>query len=93
MASLALLLDQTTWGKNLRNAIHDYQDTDPKLLAEEEDFWHYVQQAYTASSSIINLNNGGVSPSPIIVQEAMKRYHDLSNEAPSYYMWRHLDME
>jgi len=38
MASLALLMDQTTWGKNLRNAIHDYQDTDPNLLAEEEDF-------------------------------------------------------
>ena len=92
MASLALLMDQTTWGKNLRNAIHDYQDTDPNLLAEEEDFWHYVQQAYTASSSIINLNNGGVSPSPIIVQEAMKRYHDMSNEAPTYYMWRQLDM-
>lgn len=93
MASLALLLDQTTWGKNLRDALHDYQETDPNLLAEDEDFWHYVQQSYTASPSIINLNNGGVIPSPIIVQDAMKRYHDMSNEAPSYYMWRQLDMD
>jgi selenocysteine lyase/cysteine desulfurase len=50
-----------------------------------------VQQAYTVSPSIINLNNGGVSPSPKIVQEAMKRFHDMSNEGPSYFMWRILD--
>ena len=40
---------------------------------------------------LINLNNGGVSPAPKTVQDAMKRYYDLSNEAPSYYMWRILD--
>lgn len=37
---------------------------------------------------MINLNNGGVSPAPKTVQDAMKRYYDLCNEAPSYYMWR-----
>jgi len=40
---------------------------------------------------IINLNNGGVSPSPIVVQEAVERYNQLSNEGPSYYMWQILD--
>ncbi|HRF18564.1 MAG TPA: aminotransferase class V-fold PLP-dependent enzyme, partial [Chitinophagaceae bacterium] len=43
------------------------------------------------SPALINLNNGGVSPAPKTVQDAMKRYYDLSNEAPSYYMWRILD--
>jgi selenocysteine lyase/cysteine desulfurase len=43
------------------------------------------------NSNIINLNNGGVSPAPIVVQQAVERYNQLSNEGPSYYMWRILD--
>ena len=31
---------------------------------------------------LINLNNGGVCPSPRVVHEAMKRYLDISNQAP-----------
>lgn len=57
----------------------------------DDDFWNWVKQQYTASSTIINLNNGGVSPQPKVVQEAFERYTQLSNEAPSYYMWRILD--
>lgn len=60
-------------------------------LAADEDFWYYIQQSFTVNPGIINLNNGGVSPAPRTVQDAMKRYYDLSNEAPSYYMWRVLD--
>ncbi len=82
---------QPAWSRNLHKALENAANTPPDQLANDEDFWYYVQQSYTVSSSIINLNNGGVSPSPKTVQEAMKRYHDLSNEAPSYYMWRILD--
>jgi selenocysteine lyase/cysteine desulfurase len=57
----------------------------------EEDYWAQIQQAYTTSPQIINLNNGGVSPSPQIVQDAVERYSKYTNEAPSYYMWRILD--
>lgn len=57
----------------------------------DEEFWRLIQQAYTVSPTILNLNNGGVSPSPRAVQEAVERYNRLSNEAPSYYMWRILD--
>lgn len=57
----------------------------------DEDFWHLIKQAYTVSPQILNLNNGGVSPQPRVVQEAVERYNRLSNEAPSYYMWRVLD--
>ncbi|MBK9481243.1 MAG: aminotransferase class V-fold PLP-dependent enzyme [Bacteroidetes bacterium] len=91
LASLSLLFASDTWGKNLQNALDNHQQIDAETLATSEYFWHYVQQSYTTSGSIINLNNGGVSPSPKIVQDAMKRYHDMSNEAPSYYMWRILD--
>ena len=57
-------------------------------VAVDEDFWVSVQRAFTVDRSLINLNNGGVSPSPAWVQEAMKRQLDLSNRAPTYYMWQ-----
>jgi selenocysteine lyase/cysteine desulfurase len=63
----------------------------PLESASDEDFWAWVRSCYSVSSNIINLNNGGVSPQPLMVQEAHKRYLDLCNEGPSYYMWRILD--
>ncbi|GAO41203.1 aminotransferase class V-fold PLP-dependent enzyme [Flavihumibacter petaseus] len=82
---------QPVWSRELQQKINQFNGLPAADLAGEEDFWYAVQQAYTVSPSLINLNNGGVSPSPRVVQEAMKKYHDLSNEAPSYYMWRILD--
>ena len=63
----------------------------PEEVASDEDYWSIIQQAYTVDPNIINLNNGGVSPSPRIVQEAVERYNKFANEAPSYFMWRILD--
>lgn len=63
-------------------------DIPPSDLAADEDFWSWVRHNYTSSSNLINLNNGGVSPHPKTVQDAVQRFTELSNEAPSYYMWR-----
>ncbi len=60
-------------------------------IAKNEDFWATVQQAFTVDRSLINLNNGGVSPSPEFVQAAMKKHLDFSNQAPVYNMWRILE--
>lgn len=84
-------ITQPAWSRNLDRALRETTGMSPEELATEEDFWYYVQQSFTVSPGIINLNNGGVSPAPKTVQDAMKRYYDLSNEAPSYYMWRILD--
>ena len=43
-------------------------------IARDESYWFEIQQAYTADRSMINLNNGGVSPAPAVVQDAMKRH-------------------
>jgi len=59
--------------------------------ARDEALWREVQQAFTVDRSLVNLNNGGVSPSPAVVQEAMQRYLAYSNEAPVYTMWRVLE--
>lgn len=63
----------------------------PEQTAIDEDYWTVIQQSYTVNPNLINLNNGGVSPSPRVVQEAVERFNQLSNESPSYYMWRILD--
>jgi isopenicillin-N epimerase len=57
-------------------------------VGSDEDYWREIQQAFTLDRTMINLNNGGVSPSPRVVHEAYKRYLDISNQAPSYYMWQ-----
>jgi selenocysteine lyase/cysteine desulfurase len=59
----------------------------------DEDFWRQVRQAYACSPTLINLNNGGVSPAPRAAMDALDYYNRMSNEAPSYYMWRILDMD
>ncbi len=65
----------------------------PEDIASNEDFWREIQQAFTVDRSLINLNNGGVSPSPRIVQEAMRRYLEFSNQAPTINMWQVLEPE
>lgn len=91
LSSAALISSIPSWAKDLDKALQSAQGISADKMATEEEFWYYVQQAFTVSPGIINLNNGGVSPAPKTVQDAMKRYYDLSNEAPSYYMWRILD--
>jgi isopenicillin-N epimerase len=63
----------------------------PEEIARDERYWATVQQAFTVDRSIINLNNAGVSPSPALVQDAMKRHLDFSNQAPVHNMWRVLE--
>ena len=89
--ALLSTLTRPAWSRNLDKALVQAGQRPAHELAGDEDFWYYVQQSFTTSPELINLNNGGVSPSPKIVQDAMKRYLDFSNEAPSYYMWRILD--
>ena len=60
---------------------------------DDEDFWRQVRAAFACSPTIINLNNGGVSPAPRAAMEALDHYNRMCNEAPSYYMWRILDQD
>src|SRR6266404_1110100 len=62
-------------------------------VARDEDFWREIQQAFTVDRNIINLNNGGVCPSPKIVQDAMRRQLEFSNLAPAYTLWTVLEPE
>ena len=63
----------------------------PGEIAGDETYWREIQQAFTLDRTIINLNNGGCCPSPRVVHEALKRYLDISNQAPVYHMWQILE--
>ncbi len=63
----------------------------PAELAADESYWFEVQQAFRVDRSIVNLNNGGVSPSPGVVLDAQQRHVAYANEAPAYTMWQVLE--
>lgn len=63
----------------------------PEDAARDEDFWFQIQQSFSVTRGIINLNNGGVSPSPRIVTEALVRYIWQQEDATAYTMWQLLE--
>ena len=93
LASVASLSSFTTraMGEDVSDALRALNELSPEDAMNDEELWARMAQAYTVSPSILNLNNGGVSPQPKVVQDAVDRYYHLSNEAPSYYMWQILD--
>jgi len=62
-------------------------------MAADEAFWTSIREHYKLDDKVINLNNGGVSPQPLSVQEAHIERYRMSNLAPSYFMWRKVDDE
>ena len=71
----------------------ELEGSDPQALAMDEALWAQVSQAFTVDRSVVNLNNGGVSPSPAVVQSAHKRHLDYSNELPPHHLWQVLDRQ
>jgi selenocysteine lyase/cysteine desulfurase len=63
----------------------------PSEAARDEDFWAAIRNEFTTDHTVINLNNGHVSPAPRTVQEAMKRYLDYSNMGPYHTMIQQLE--
>ncbi|MCU0222537.1 MAG: aminotransferase class V-fold PLP-dependent enzyme [Acidobacteria bacterium] len=60
-------------------------------LTADEAFWRAIQQAFAVDRSLVNLNNGGISPSPRPVIDALFRHWSYENELPPYTMWQVLE--
>src|SRR6202043_325452 len=60
-------------------------------LAGDEAYWSEIARAFDSDRTMINLNNGGCSPTPSHVLEAMIRDLRFSNELPVDHMWRVLE--
>lgn len=71
-------------------ASRDMDGVSPQEAASDELYWGQIQQSFNVDRSIINLNNGGVCPTPRVVHDAFKRYLDVQNMTPSLWMWSYL---
>src|SRR5258708_4535353 len=70
--------------RNVEAASEDVAHLTPEEAATDEDYWATIQNSFSVTRGIINLNNGGVSPSPRIVTEALVRYI-WEQEDETYY--------
>src|SRR5207237_7808620 len=77
--------------KNVEAAAKTVAHLTPEEAAMDEDYWAIIQNSFTVTRGIINLNNGGVSPSPRIVTEALVRYQWQQEDATAYTMWQILE--
>ncbi|HXB40476.1 MAG TPA: aminotransferase class V-fold PLP-dependent enzyme [Bacteroidia bacterium] len=87
-----LKLNNPIFAASLNEEINRISALPPESITSDEDFWSYIRECFTVNATIINLNNGGVSPQPKVVQEAHIRHYEFCNQGPSYFMWRTLDM-
>lgn len=77
--------------ENLQAKTRAVEHLSPAQVAADEDFWAVVQQSFSVTRGIVNLNNGGVSPSPRMVTEAFVRYTWQQEDATAYTMWQLLE--
>ena len=72
--------------RGVKAAVNSVADLTPVQAAREESLWNEVQQAFTMSRSLINMDNGFTCPTPRVVTEAVKRTIDAQEEMP-YGQW------
>jgi isopenicillin-N epimerase len=84
-ATVAGLLD------DLHAATKRIESLSPQDAAMNEDFWFEIQSSFSITRGITNLNNGGVSPSPRLVTEALCRYTWQQEDVTAYTMWQILE--
>src|SRR5213083_238726 len=77
--------------KNVQAATKSVAHLTPEEAAADEDYWAAIQNSFSVTRGIINLNNGGVSPSPKVVTEALVRYIWEQEDCTAYTMWEILE--
>jgi isopenicillin-N epimerase len=85
LAAAAAALQEVA-GDRVKAATTYVKGRSPEDVAADEDYWSEIRNEFTIDRTVINLNNGHVSPAPRTVQEAMRRYLDYSNMGPYHTM-------
>lgn len=60
-------------------------------LANDESYWSQIQRAFDVDRTMVNLNNGGVSPAPAHVLDHLVRDLKFVNGLPAEHNWRVLE--
>ncbi len=58
---------------------------------DDERYWGEIQRAFDTDRTMVNLNNGGVCPTPTHVLDQMIGDLRFSNELPVHHMWNVLE--
>ena len=77
--------------KNVEAATKTVAQLTPEQAAVDNDYWAVIQNSFSVTRGTINLNNGGVSPSPRVVTEALVRYTWQQEDVTAYTMWEILE--
>jgi selenocysteine lyase/cysteine desulfurase len=91
VAGLALPAFRADAMQRVREAGRAASGSPVESLAADESYWSHIQRAFDVDHTIVNLNNGGCSPAPSHVLEAMIRDLKFSNEIPVHHMWNVLE--
>jgi isopenicillin-N epimerase len=91
VAGLALPVFRVDAMARVREAARAVAATPADAVATDEAYWSHIQRAFDVDRTIVNLNNGGCSPAPSHVLEAMIRDLKFSNEIPVHHMWTVLE--
>ena len=59
----------------------------PEAIADDETYWSTIQAAFDVDRTMINLNNGGISPAPTHVLAELWREIQFTNSLPVENMW------
>src|ERR1035441_1270211 len=79
--------------QRVRAAARATKDRAPEEMAQDEDYWSEIRQAYTVDRNVINFNNGHVGPSPKPVQDALRRNLEYSDMGPYHTMIVNLERQ
>ena len=90
-AAVSLPVFRDSAVRHLRDSWAVAGSRSPAELADDEAYWSTIQRAFDTDRTMVNLNNGGVCPSPTHVLEAMIRDLRFTNELPVEHMWRVLE--
>ena len=85
--SVSSLFDSATLGR-VEAATRSVATQSAVDVGHNETYWREIQQAFSVSRTMINLNNGYCCPSPRVVTEAVVDYVWQQEEAPSHTLRR-----
>ena len=87
-AAVALPVMNARAFRHLHQATVHADNRSPVEVAQDEDYWAMIRQAFDIDDTMIDLNNAGCSPASRRVVEQMIRDIRFANELPPENMWR-----
>ena len=76
--------DEAVAAAGLAREILARSTLDATAAAADPALWREVQRSWAVDRTILNLENGGLQPSPAIVNQAYIKAWNYAHEAPSY---------